>query len=105
MSSPESPGDRNPSRRAILRAGAGVAAASVVSSIALGEEGKAMSTTTSSNATTRPTLVGSGEHTYEVIDNWPRLPEEKKFGNTHGVVELSDGRVLIHNASPTGDCV
>jgi hypothetical protein len=105
MSSSEQPADRNPSRRAILRAGAGVAVATVVSPIARGEEGKAMSTATSSNPTTRPTIVGSGEHTYEVIDSWPRLPEGKQFGNTHGVVELADGRILIHNASPTGDCV
>jgi DNA-binding beta-propeller fold protein YncE len=53
----------------------------------------------------RPTVIGSGEHTYEVQDHWGQLPEDKKFGNTHGVCETADGRIFIHNASPTGDCV
>src|SRR4051794_38207288 len=89
------------SRRAVLRAGAGAAVGAVVGSrIARGEEGTNMTT-----ATSRPTIVGSGARTYEVIDNWPRLPDGKKFGNTHHVQELADGRILIHNASPTGDCV
>ena len=52
----------------------------------------------------KPIILGSGEHTYEWIDNWAKLPEGKKFGNTHAVVEVADGRIFIHNASPTGDC-
>ena len=55
--------------------------------------------------TTRPTLVGKDQHRYEVIDDWAKLPAGKEFGNTHGVCETADGRIFIHNASPTGDCV
>jgi hypothetical protein len=55
-------------------------------------------------AGTKPVIVGSGDHTYEWVDDWGDLPEGKKFGNTHSVVQAADGRMLIHNASPTGDC-
>src|SRR3954468_9785661 len=50
-------------------------------------------------------VIGKGDHTYEVIGNWAKLPEGKKFGNTHGVCETADGRIFVHNASPTGDAV
>jgi hypothetical protein len=50
-----------------------------------------------------PIILGAGDHQYQWIDNWAKLPDGKKFGNTHAVVVLADGRVLIHNASPTGD--
>jgi DNA-binding beta-propeller fold protein YncE len=84
------------SRRTVLKGAASAAVASVVGSThAKAQEGKQM----------KPLIIGEGQHTYEVIDNWPKLPESKKFGNTHGVAELADGRILIHNASPTGDCV
>ncbi len=52
----------------------------------------------------KPVIVGTGDHTYEWIDNWAKLPEGKRFGNTHSVVETADKNMLIHNASPTGDC-
>jgi hypothetical protein len=55
-------------------------------------------------AATKPVILGTGDHTYEWVDNWAQLPEGKKFGNTHAVVETEDGRIFIHNASPTGDC-
>ena len=51
----------------------------------------------------KPVILGSGDHTYEWVDNWAKLPDGKKFGNTHAVVETADGRIFIHNASPTGD--
>lgn len=50
-------------------------------------------------------VLGSGEHTYEVVPTWGALPEAVKYGNCHGVCETGDGRILIHNVSPTGDCV
>lgn len=53
----------------------------------------------------KPLVFGKGEHTYEVVPNWAKLPDNVKFGNTHGVVEDSQGRMLIHNASPTGDSI
>jgi hypothetical protein len=54
-------------------------------------------------AATKPVILGSGDHSYEWVDNWAKLPDGKKFGNTHAVVETADGRIFIHNASPTGD--
>jgi DNA-binding beta-propeller fold protein YncE len=55
--------------------------------------------------TTQTAVLGSGIHTYEVVPNWGPLPDGRKYGNTHGVCETADGRIFIHNASPTGDCV
>lgn len=52
---------------------------------------------------TKPLIVGSGDHTYEWQDNWAKLPDGKKFGNTHAVCEVEDGRIFIHNTSSTGD--
>ena len=44
--------------------------------------------------------LGSGSHTYEWVENWANLPEGMALGYTHGVVEDSQGRIYIHNASP-----
>jgi TAT (twin-arginine translocation) pathway signal sequence len=52
---------------------------------------------------TKPIIMGTGDHTYEWVDNWGKLPDGKKFGNTHAVVETADGSIYIHNMSPTGD--
>ncbi len=57
----------------------------------------------SDKAGTRPPVFGRGEHTCEVVPGWCKLPEGRKFGNTHGVAEDAQGRILIHNQSPTGD--
>jgi hypothetical protein len=85
------------SRRSFLRTGIGAAVAAASAPLLL----KAQDKTTPEGA--RPTVIGSGEHTYKVIDNWAKLPAGKRFGNTHGVCETGDGRIFIHNASPTGD--
>ena len=50
----------------------------------------------STPATTNP-IVGSGEHTYEVIHDWGRLPDNIRYGNCHGVVEDSQGLIYIHH--------
>lgn len=47
-------------------------------------------------------IQGTGEHTYELVENWGPLPHHIKYGNTHGVCEDSQGRIYIHNQSPTG---
>jgi hypothetical protein len=42
--------------------------------------------------------VGSGEHTYDWIDNWaviPDSPEGRINACTHGVVVTSDGSVVV----------
>ena len=48
-------------------------------------------------AGTRRPVIGSGEHTYEVIHDWGALPAGLKYGNTHGVCEDSQGRIYIHH--------
>lgn len=48
-------------------------------------------------------IIGAGEHRYEVVENWAKLPAGRQFGFTHGVCETGDGRIFIHNQSPTGD--
>jgi hypothetical protein len=47
------------------------------------------------------TVIGSGSHRYEYIDQWGTLPAGIEFGTTHGVVEDSAGRIYIHNTGPT----
>ena len=79
-----------PTRREFLRS----AAAAVVFPAIVGATDK---------AATRPVVVGTGEHTYEWVDDWAKLPDGKRFGDTHAVVETADGRILVHNQSPTGD--
>ena len=42
-------------------------------------------------------VLGSGEHTYEAFHDWGELPAQIKYGNTHGVVEDSQGYIYIHH--------
>jgi hypothetical protein len=42
-------------------------------------------------------IVGSGSHIYEVQHDWGELPANIKYGNTHGVVEDSQGRIYVHH--------
>ena len=44
----------------------------------------------------RPVL-GSGAHTYEAIHDWGELPRQIEYGNTHGVVEDSQGNIYVHH--------
>lgn len=86
----------NASRRQFLQTAAGATAGAVF----LGFPAILRAT---NKAGTKPVIVGTGDHSYEWIDNWAKLPAGKRFGNTHAVVETADGHILIHNASPTGD--
>jgi DNA-binding beta-propeller fold protein YncE len=62
---------------------------------------------TAAAAVSGPTLLlaskavtlGGGEHTYEFIGDWARLPSSRQFGYTHGVVIDSQDRIVIHNRS------
>jgi hypothetical protein len=53
--------------------------------------------------------MGQGEHTYEVTHDWAQLPDQLKFGNTHGVVVDKQGRVIVahtvHKSSQSGDAI
>ncbi|MBZ5565449.1 MAG: hypothetical protein LAP13_23885 [Acidobacteriia bacterium] len=44
-------------------------------------------------------ILGSGKHTYEVVEGWGKLPARIKLGYTHGVQIDSAQRVIIHNQS------
>jgi hypothetical protein len=52
-------------------------------------------------------ILGDGEYRYEAIHDWGELPANIKYGNTHGVVEDSQGRIYVHhtvnNASESHD--
>jgi hypothetical protein len=49
-------------------------------------------------------IVGSGPHTYEAIHDWGELPARIRWGNTHAVVEDSDGHIYVHHTvHPTSD--
>ena len=45
----------------------------------------------------KKSVLGSGEHTYEVTHDWGDLPADINYGNTHGVCEDSQGRIYIHH--------
>ncbi len=64
------------------------AAAPVLSPIILGAQDKA--------GAKRPVL-GHGAYTYEAIHDWGELPARIRWGNTHGVVEDSQGHIYIHH--------
>lgn len=52
----------------------------------------------------KPLIVGKGNHTYEVLENWGQLPAGMAFGNTHSVLELADGRIVIHHTGNDSTC-
>jgi hypothetical protein len=42
-------------------------------------------------------VLGSGAHVYEAQHDWGELPASIRYGNTHGVVEDSQGRIYVHH--------
>jgi DNA-binding beta-propeller fold protein YncE len=42
-------------------------------------------------------ILGEGAHQYEAIHDWGELPANIKYGNTHGVVEDSNGFLYVHH--------
>ncbi len=47
------------------------------------------------------TVIGSGEHRYEVIHNWPQLPDKFTWQTTHDVATDDDGFLyVIHEGLP-----
>ena len=54
-------------------------------------------------------VLGSGEHTYEAIHDWGKLPAEIVYGNTHGVAEDSQGNIhikhTVHAKSTSADAI
>ena len=64
------------------------AAAAPLSPILLGVQDKAGQ---------RAPVMGTGAHTYEAIHDWGVLPAHIKWGNTHGVVQDSNGHIYVHH--------
>ena len=64
------------------------AAAPLLSPILLGTQNK---------SGTKLPIVGSGPYTYEAIHDWGTLPAHIKWGNTHAVVENSQGHMFVHH--------
>ena len=52
-------------------------------------------------AGTKLPVLGNGAHTYEATHDWGELPRQIQYGNTHGVVEDSQGQ---HLRSPHRQC-
>jgi hypothetical protein len=82
-------------RRGFLAAGAVVAAPYILRS--------------EDKAGVKNPILGEGEHKYECIHDWGNLPSNIKYGNTHSVVEDSQGHIYIHHTvykdSPSADSV
>src|ERR1700753_1297824 len=51
----------------------------------------------SDKAGTKNPILGQGEHQYECIHDWGDLPPAIKYGNTHSVIEDSQGHIYIHH--------
>src|SRR3954466_14082925 len=67
---------------------AAAAATPLVSPILLGMDNK--------SGTKRP-VMGDGAHKYEAIHDWGTVPARVKYGNTHGVVQDSQGHIYVHH--------
>ena len=48
-------------------------------------------------AGTKAPVLGSGAYTYEATHDWGELPANIKWGNTHAVVEDSQGHIHVHH--------
>ncbi len=82
----------NPSRRDVLKAGA---------SALVGPTLAKFSTAIQSEPQKLP-VTGQGSHTYEVHHDWLTPPSGIAWGDTHGVVQDSHGRIYVaHTVHPT----
>jgi hypothetical protein len=50
---------------------------------------------TANKSGSAPTLVGEGEHQYQVVHDWPQLPEKYHWQTTHNVASDSAGNVYV----------
>jgi hypothetical protein len=71
-------------RRSFLASAAAATAAPLI----LGADNK--------SGSARP-VTGTGAFKYEMIHDWGELPAGLKYGNTHGVVEDSQGHIYVHH--------
>ncbi len=90
-----SPSGRDgPSRRTVLKSAVAVTAASAA--LAAG----APTILTAMKLDSNSIVLGSGQHTYEVVPNWAKRPDSKPWGDTHMVQEVEDGRIFICHNGP-----
>lgn len=80
------------SRRQFMKTAAVTAAAATV--------GPQIMSRAQNDPAARSGVMGAGDHLYEWVDQWAKLPEGRKFGNTHAVIEDKQGRIFVHNQSP-----
>jgi len=88
------------SRRGVLKTGMGMIAGAALGQVLAAPQ----FVRAQDKAGVKPLIVGSGAHTYEVVDNWARLPTHIAFGNTHAVQETADGRIIIHHTGHESVC-
>ncbi len=88
------------SRRTLLHAGAATAGLAALASVRIHAAAR---------TTLGPTIIGSGEHTYECLHDWAQVPSDIAFGNTHGVGVDAAGNVYIkhtvHASSSSADAL
>jgi hypothetical protein len=84
-----------PSRREVIKSAAIGAVAAAAA--------PAIFSTMAKADTTGKKILGTGKHTYELVDNWAKRPANKTWGDTHMVQEVEDGRIFICHNGP--DCV
>ena len=48
-------------------------------------------------AGTKRPVIGTGAFTYEVTHDWGTLPATIRWGNTHAIVEDSQGLIYVHH--------
>ena len=77
------------SRRSFLRQTAAGAAAAALAPQVLSQADEP--------AKGAPAVMGVGQHKYEWVDNWAKLPQGKTFGNTHAIQEDAQGRIFVHH--------
>jgi hypothetical protein len=57
----------------------------------------------------RTPVTGTGEHTYEMLHDFLQPPDSMKFGNVHGIVVDSQGRIIVchtvHASSASPDSI
>src|SRR5687767_871616 len=75
----------NMTRREFLSA---AAVSPLLSPVILGAQDK---------AGTKAPVLGTGAYTYEAIHDWGALPAHIKWGNTHAIVEDSQGHMHVHH--------
>src|SRR5262245_52338903 len=66
--------------------------------------GLALPKLTQADDSNTPIRIGSGEHTYEAVPGWGKLPAGMKYGHGCGIIVDSQDRVYVTSRS-TNPCV